>query len=316
MALPISVVIPAYNRAALLPRAIASVRSQRPEPPAELIVVDDCSVDGTAETAEQLGARVIRHERNLGESEARNTGIAAASHEWIALLDSDDEWLPHHLATLWPLRDEHVLVAGATLWLGPGWTSYGFGGVLRTTKVSPPLLVFPENFLSCDAVLVRSDVVEGVGGFNPAIRYAADMDLWIRVLERGTAIAVPEVVAIWHLHPGQVTADRREMWAGREQVVRSYADRTWWSTQLIDQARAVNAWDSSRLALRERDIRQMLVDLAFILRRPVRTAAVASTWIRRRRLNRRAAALNRSRSWERTIDPGGAAGGNLPTGVH
>jgi glycosyltransferase involved in cell wall biosynthesis len=304
VALPVSVVIPTYNRADLLPRAVGSVLAQRPERPAEVIVVDDCSTDGTADAAAQLGARVIRHERNLGEAGARNTGISAASHKWIALLDSDDEWLPYHLATLWPLRDEHVLVGGATLWLGPGSSSYGFGGALRTTPVSPELLVFPENFLSCDAVLVRKDVVERVGGFNPEIRYAADMDLWIRVVEQGSAIAVPEVVAIWHLHPGQVTADRRQMWAGREKVVRSYSDRSWWSSRLLDQARAVNAWDAGRLAMREGDVRQMLAELAFIAKRPIRLSAVAQTWVRRQRLKRRAAALNRCRPWEHSAPAG------------
>jgi glycosyltransferase involved in cell wall biosynthesis len=299
MSLPVSVVIPAYNRAEFLPRALQSVFAQHPEPPGEVIVVDDCSTDATSEVAAQLGAHVIRHERNLGEGGARNTGIAAASHEWIALLDSDDEWFPHHLATLWPLRCDHVLVAGATLWFGPESSCRGFGGTLNVTTVTPALLVFPENFLSCDAVLVRKDVVERVGGFNPGIRYAADMDLWIRVLEQGTAIAVPEVVAVWHLHAGQVTADRREMWAGRERVVRSYAERSWWSPRLLEQARAVNAWDSGRLAMREREMRQATVDLLFIAASPTRMSAVAQTWVRRRRLKRRAVALN----WSNPVHP-------------
>jgi glycosyltransferase involved in cell wall biosynthesis len=276
----------------MLPRALASIRKQRPEPPAEVIVVDDCSTDGTADVAASLGARVIKHEQNLGESAARNTGIAAASHAWIALLDSDDEWLPDHLATLWPLRDRHVLVGGATLWCSPTSSSYGFGGALCKTQVSPALLVFPENFLSCDAVLVRKDVIESVGGFNPEVRHAADMDLWIRVVERGSAIAVPHVVAIWHLHGGQVTSDRRAMWCGREEVVRSYAGRSWWSRRLLDQVRAANAWDSWRLALRERDTRRMILELAFIAQSPVRVSAVLRTCIRRQRLKRRAAALS------------------------
>ena len=270
MALPVSVVIPAYNRADLLPRAIASVNRQRPEPAAEVIVVDDRSADGTGDVAAKLGARVIRHEINRGESAARNSGIAAASHAWIALLDSDDEWLEHHLATLGLLRNGHVLVGGATLWHGADSRYDGFGGVLRETQLTPAQLVFPENSLSCDAVLVRKDVIVSVGGFDPQVRNAADMDLWIRVLECGSAIAIPTVVAVWHLHSGQVTADHRAMWSGREQVARSYAGRSWWSTRLLDQARAVNAWDSARLAMHQGDMWQMMTDLAFIARRPVR----------------------------------------------
>ncbi len=95
--LPVSVVIPVFNGAHLLDRALRSIASQQPRKPAEVIVVDDGSSDGSHEVAEAGGARVIRHERNLGLAAAKDTGIRAARHEWVALLDSDDEWLPGHL---------------------------------------------------------------------------------------------------------------------------------------------------------------------------------------------------------------------------
>ena len=69
--LPISVVIPAYNRPVMTARAVRSALAQVPRPPAEVIVVDDCSTDETGATAEAAGARVIRHEVNGGESVAR-----------------------------------------------------------------------------------------------------------------------------------------------------------------------------------------------------------------------------------------------------
>ena len=102
--LPVSVVIPAYNRPDMVVRAVRSALGQLPAPPEEIIVVDDCSTDRTAEAAARAGAQVVRHELNLGEGAARNTGIAHAREPWVALLDSDDEWLPDLLATLWPLR--------------------------------------------------------------------------------------------------------------------------------------------------------------------------------------------------------------------
>src|SRR3954464_2844452 len=92
--IPVSVVIAAYNRADMLRRAIASVRAQRPAVPAEIVVVDDASSDATADVAEVLGATVVRHPVNRGESAARNSAIEAAAQPWIAVLDSDDEWLP------------------------------------------------------------------------------------------------------------------------------------------------------------------------------------------------------------------------------
>ena len=98
--LPVAVVIPAHNRANMVARAVRSALTQRPNPPTEVIVVDDCSNDETGEAARLAGARVIRHHVNRGEAEARNTAIRAATQPWVALLDSDDEWLPHHLAEL------------------------------------------------------------------------------------------------------------------------------------------------------------------------------------------------------------------------
>src|ERR1044071_2945662 len=110
--LPISVLIPAYNRADRLPRALASVAAQR-RPPAQVVVVDDGSVDETAAVAERHGVTLVHHERNQGCAIARNSGLAAVTQPWIALLDSDDEWLPHHLASLWPLRGQHLLLANS-----------------------------------------------------------------------------------------------------------------------------------------------------------------------------------------------------------
>src|SRR6185437_3596152 len=108
----ISVVIPTYNRAHLIEAAIESVFAQK-YPKLEIIVVDDGSVDGTADTVQTLIKRVGSNSRkrpeirylyqpNMGQSRARNAGIAAARGDWIAFLDSDDQWLPDKIE--WQLR--------------------------------------------------------------------------------------------------------------------------------------------------------------------------------------------------------------------
>lgn len=92
----VSVVIPTFNRAARLARAIRSVQSQSYSR-LEIIVVDDGSTDATAEivhSCEDRRIRYIRHEQNRGGAAARNTGIAAANGEVIAFLDDDDAWVP------------------------------------------------------------------------------------------------------------------------------------------------------------------------------------------------------------------------------
>jgi glycosyltransferase involved in cell wall biosynthesis len=97
--LPISVVIPAYRAEASVAAAIASVRAQT-RLPKEIIVVDDGSVDRTADIARALGTSVYS-QPNRGVAAARNTGIVHATQPWIALLDADDLWLPDKLARQW-----------------------------------------------------------------------------------------------------------------------------------------------------------------------------------------------------------------------
>lgn len=99
----ISVIIPSYNRAHLLDRTLKSVSVQSLQPQ-EIIIVDDCSSDQTASIVPDLKVRYadvpilfIRHAENKGEAGSRNTGIQEAQGEYLAFLDSDDEWLPEKL---------------------------------------------------------------------------------------------------------------------------------------------------------------------------------------------------------------------------
>src|SRR5512143_247273 len=98
----VSVVIPAYNDETRLPRAIRSVLAQT-YPVSEIVVVDDGSVDGTAAVAATFRKTICVRQKNSGAAGARNAGIARARSEWIAFLDSDDEWLPDHILNAWSL---------------------------------------------------------------------------------------------------------------------------------------------------------------------------------------------------------------------
>jgi glycosyltransferase involved in cell wall biosynthesis len=294
--LPVTVVIPAFERRELLVRALESVAAQDGAQPAEVIVVDDCSSDGTGDAARRLGAHVIRHEENRGEGAARNTAIEAASQPWIAQLDSDDEWLPNALAELWRLREGHVLVSGSHLCIGPAGECIRFGGTTRRRPEvisSPARLLFPENSASASSTLLRRDAVVAAGGYRP-LPLCADLDLWVRVLEHGSGVVSPAVVAIYHLHGHQATGDHPATRAAHEQVARSYEGRPWWSAALVDQVRAVSAWDGLRQGLRAGRRREAIGDAAFIARSPRRVLAVARTCARRLAFKaRRRAATNR-----------------------
>ena len=114
----ISVVIPAYNSAAQLARALDSVLAQT-RPAEEILVVDDGSTDATAEVARSYGDAVrLIAQANAGAAAARNAGIRAARGTWIAFLDADDEWLPDRLALQTDILDRRpdlVWVSGNSI---------------------------------------------------------------------------------------------------------------------------------------------------------------------------------------------------------
>ncbi len=192
----VSVVIPTYNRLAMVREAVASVLAQR-EAEFELIVVDDGSTDGTADELERVAAlaNAERAERrrmgvvrtaNRGVAAARNTGVALASAPLIALLDSDDLWLPQKLKRqVASMRTDPQCVISQTdeIWLrggrrvNPGLRQRKRGGdifldSLRTCLISP------------SAVIMRTALLREIGGFDERMAAAEDYDLWLRILAR------------------------------------------------------------------------------------------------------------------------------------
>jgi glycosyltransferase involved in cell wall biosynthesis len=289
--LPVSVVIAGYEQPVMLARALRSVHAQRPRRPAEVIVVDDGSRDSTAQVAAAHGATVIRHARNRGSTAARNTGIAAAAQPWMALLDQDDQWLPHHLAHLWALRAGHVLVAASALRRREDGGRALLHGPLTSEPLvlrSPRRLVYPGNCIPLSATLLRTDAVREVGAFVPE-HGVADLDLWIRLLERGTAAVSPEVTVLYSVHAEQVSQDHRMMQAAHIAVSESYAGRPWWSADLVERWRATVAWNSVRGALRRRRVGEAAGHAATLLEHPQRVRGVVEMWIDRARLRRRSA---------------------------
>jgi hypothetical protein len=240
-----------------------------------VIVVDDASSDDTAAVARSLGAQVIVREVNGGAAAARNDGIRAARHEWVALLDADDEWLPDHLATVWPHRGEHVLVAAAALVAGDDDAATRIHGVTRRARAlpDPSALVFPENFVPASGALVRREAMLAAGGYRTERRFAEDFDAWLRLLGQGTGVALPTVTCVWRQHAAQKSRNPAAA-AVQRAIVESYAGEAWWSPALVQRRLAVRAWDDLRAAQANGDRRAMLRPAAWLVARPVRSAAV------------------------------------------
>lgn len=186
----VSAVIPTFNRRDLVCRAIDSALAQT-FPVDEIIVVDDGSTDGTRETLrKRYGDRIIyAWQANAGVSAARNRGVSMSTGRYIALLDSDDEWLPEKTARQFAWLESHPgygmvvcdveMVDAALRTIGhyrrreiireDGWA-------LHWALANPALA--PAS------TLIRREVHEDIGGFDESLRTAEDIDYHLRIARR------------------------------------------------------------------------------------------------------------------------------------
>ncbi|WP_144799993.1 glycosyltransferase family 2 protein [Halorubrum depositum] len=207
----VSVIIPTYNRADVLPRSIDSALDQTLED-VEVVVVDDASDDDTASVVNEYDdsrLTYLEHETNRGGSAARNTGIEAATGDYIALLDSDDVWAPTKLEqqveTLERRSDEWVAAYCGTTVVddadaAPGWerlkSFFGGHGSREGAEGGEELVkdVLMENLHTSagSTLIVESDVVDRIDGFDESFDRYQDTEFLIRVLKQGKLAYVDE----------------------------------------------------------------------------------------------------------------------------
>jgi glycosyltransferase involved in cell wall biosynthesis len=219
-ALRISVVIPAYRAAETIRTAVESVESQTHQP-AEVILVDDASPDGSGVWMEGEFGRhnVLRLDRNSGPAGARNAGSRMACGEWIAFLDCDDAWLPWRLEEQLRALDlvpDAVLISGELAIMGNSggcesaaqspWASAGHpASALRRVAVADFL---DENPVPTSTVLVRRETLAAVGGFDEQFRGPEDIDLWMRIAAAGPVVKLSTPLSLYRERPGSLSMDQ------------------------------------------------------------------------------------------------------------
>jgi glycosyltransferase involved in cell wall biosynthesis len=212
----VSVVIPSYNSAPHLPQAIRSVRAQQ-RPVDELIVVDDCSQDDSAQVAASLGARCLSTGTNRGPAHARNVGVEAARGDVIAFLDADDWWDPGHTEAVIGLLDRfpEAGVAFSRIRRCGSWS----GESARFIPEHQPCDVFwvslRGNIVPQMAVAARREALLAAGGYDESMRYAEDYDLWLRLAHRHVLfVCTYQVTANYRGHDAQASEQRLKLIRG------------------------------------------------------------------------------------------------------
>jgi glycosyltransferase involved in cell wall biosynthesis len=197
------VVIPLYNRRDLIRRAVDSVLSQTRRE-FELLVVDDGSTDGGGDVVRAYADSRLRviAQVNGGECAARNRGIAEARGEWIAFLDSDDEWSPRFLERTLGLVEKHPSLAAVFTNIvrgrdGKPWLRFPFQSP-RVLENYFEFAVRSGGGMTSSSILVRKQAIENAGGFPIGIHRGGDLDTWLRLALAGEVGCVPDVLSTFH----------------------------------------------------------------------------------------------------------------------
>ena len=162
----VSAVIPAFNAAPFLHRAIESALAQT-LPMKEVIVVDDGSTDATASVAANYPITLIRHERNRGLSAARNTGIRACTSEWVAFLDADDTWHPDKTQKQLQFATEEISAVCAE--------KFKIEGEITFEK-----LYWKNLWGNPSSTMMRRQALLDLEMFDETLRAVEDYNLWLR----------------------------------------------------------------------------------------------------------------------------------------
>jgi glycosyltransferase involved in cell wall biosynthesis len=207
----ITAIIPTFNSERYICDTVESVLVQT-YPVHEVIVVDDGSADDTEKVLARYAGRIryIR-QKNAGPPVARNTGLAHATGDWIALLDSDDLWVRTKLERQMEYLEAHPACG---LVYTDMKTFDDTGIIEESVKVSRNLIlpsgrIFPQMFaetlFQTSAVLIRKSCLDTVGGFDDALRMGDDYELFLRLARHFELGYVDEPLVLYRQHPTQGT---------------------------------------------------------------------------------------------------------------
>jgi len=225
----VSIVIPTYNRAELLGRAIRSVLGQS-FTDFELLVVDDGSTDGTSGVVANFRDGRIRYiplARNTGAGAARNAGIRVARGQFVAFQDSDDEWLPGKLAKQMSAFERGTARLGVVYSdmqrvLGDGTTKYfAAPGISSHRLINPDIRFYQVSNLGIQSAVIRREYLDEVGPFNESLPALEDLEMFIRLSRRCDFQHLREPLVRYYDTQG-ISQDRYAGWVSRKLLLKLF----------------------------------------------------------------------------------------------
>jgi len=220
--------MPVYNGSPFLRQSLDSILAQT-YADFEVIVVDDGSTDNTPEILASYGPRIRAFRKpNGGGASAINFGIGQAHGDWIAWLSADDLWEPTNL-------ERQAATIAEDPFIGLLYTDFATidaeGNVISRVHLPPPptrparvVALMRRCFINGCASLIHRDVFAHVGLFDEADRLTYDYDMWLRIIPNFEIRYLPEVLAYYRVHPGQLSR-REEILDRARRRVRSRAIR-------------------------------------------------------------------------------------------
>ena len=179
----ITVIIPTFNRKNWIEKSLQSVLCQTVKP-REIIIVDDGSDDGTNNILTHYPqVTLIQHSKNKGVSQARNTGVANSKTDWIAFLDSDDEWKKDKLEKQIDYQNAYPFFS--ILQSEEAWIKHGKPFKKQDYHHKKEGFIFTQSLDRCmvtnSSVLLKKELFIEFGGFDPNLRLCEDYDLWLKI---------------------------------------------------------------------------------------------------------------------------------------
>lgn len=220
----VSVIISTYNRASLLTRALQSVLNQTYRD-FEVIIVDDCSTDNTETVIKEYkDSRIlyIHLNQNSGSSaKPRNVGLSKATGKYVALLDSDDEWLPEKLEKQ-VAKFNDVSEAVGIIYCGATVIHQGYITIQHPIlKGSLWPLMLGECYVGISSTLIRKDCFNKIGEFDEN-SMCPHYDMWIRLAKHYQFDYIPDTLAIYHYTHERFSDDKLKAIQAKELRLKKY----------------------------------------------------------------------------------------------